>query len=36
MGEIAPAFKQSGGGIQYELFNSIEYLIELKYLEVIN
>jgi len=36
MGEIAPAFKQPGGGIQYELPNSIEYLIEKKYLEVIN
>ncbi|MFD0671934.1 TNT domain-containing protein [Cohnella sp. GCM10027633] len=33
MGEIAPAFKQSGGGIQYELPNSIEYLKSKGYLE---
>ena len=36
MGEIVPAFKQPGGGIQYELPNSVEYLIEKGYLEVID
>lgn len=33
MGEIAQAFNQPGGGIQYELPNSIEYLIKNGYLK---
>jgi hypothetical protein len=35
MGKIAKAFKQAGGGIQYELPNSIEYLISKGYLKEI-